>query len=47
VGEEIINTFKTVEVTGDGIDLDKEGLKTPTATWTYIVNDDYLLNKNG
>ncbi|MHB8157224.1 MAG: accessory Sec system translocase SecA2 [Desulfocucumaceae bacterium] len=47
VEEEIINTFKTAEVTGKEIDLEKEGLKTPTATWTYIVSDNYLLNKIG
>ena len=45
IEEEIIKTFKTVEVTEEGINLEKEGLKSPSSTWTYIVNDDYLLNK--
>lgn len=45
IEEEIINTFKTAEVTGKEIDLEKEGLKTPTATWTYILSDNCFLNK--
>lgn len=23
----------------DGIDMEKEGLKTPSSTWTYLVDD--------
>ena len=32
-------TFATVEITQDGIDLDKAGLRGPSSTWTYLVND--------
>jgi preprotein translocase subunit SecA len=28
-----------VEITKEGIDLEKEGLRGPSATWTYLVND--------
>ncbi|GIH78006.1 accessory Sec system translocase SecA2 [Planobispora longispora] len=32
-------TFETAPVTADGLDLEEEGLKRPTATWTYLVQD--------
>lgn len=32
-------TFKKADITADGIDLDDAGLKRPTATWTYMVQD--------
>ncbi|HEX4061163.1 MAG TPA: accessory Sec system translocase SecA2 [Streptosporangiaceae bacterium] len=32
-------TFKTVEITEDGADLGAAGLKRPSATWTYLVQD--------
>lgn len=43
--EEVIKTFKTVEVTKEGINFENEGLKRPSATWTYMVNDNHFLNK--
>ncbi|UCC31615.1 MAG: hypothetical protein JSU86_04915, partial [Phycisphaerales bacterium] len=39
IDDEIIETFKTTEITEHGICLDKDGLKGPGATWTYLVND--------
>jgi preprotein translocase subunit SecA len=32
-------TFQTAEITSEGVDLDAAGLKRPTATWTYVVQD--------
>jgi preprotein translocase subunit SecA len=32
-------TFASVRVTADGADLDALGLKRPSATWTYLVQD--------
>jgi preprotein translocase subunit SecA len=32
-------SFQTVAITADGADLDAAGLKRPTATWTYLVQD--------
>jgi preprotein translocase subunit SecA len=29
-------------VTADGIDLEQVGLRGPSSTWTYLVNDDPL-----
>lgn len=37
--DEIINTLKSAEITKDGVDMNKEGLKAPTSTWTYLIND--------
>ncbi|AOS63931.1 accessory Sec system translocase SecA2 [Actinoalloteichus hymeniacidonis] len=33
------DTFETAEITSEGVDLDSEGLRRPSATWTYLVND--------
>ena len=33
------HTFQTVTITADGADLEAAGLKRPTATWTYLVQD--------
>ena len=35
-------TFAAVEITEDGIDLDKAGLRGPSSTWTYLINDQAL-----
>ncbi|WP_167475300.1 accessory Sec system translocase SecA2 [Nocardia arthritidis] len=32
-------TFDRVEITDDGADLEALGLKRPTSTWTYLIND--------
>ncbi len=37
--DEIVEAFHTVEITEDGIDLEKEGLWDTSATWTYLLND--------
>lgn len=36
---EKIRTFMVVEINEDGIDMDKEGLKGPSSTWTYLIDD--------
>ncbi|ASO21039.1 preprotein translocase subunit SecA [Actinoalloteichus hoggarensis] len=33
------DTFATAEITADGVDLEGEGLRRPSATWTYLIND--------
>jgi preprotein translocase subunit SecA len=38
-GEESAETFQRAEITSAGIDLDAAGLRRPTATWTYVVQD--------
>jgi preprotein translocase subunit SecA len=39
IDDEVVTTFNTVEITADGIDLDREGLLGPSSTWTYMIND--------
>jgi preprotein translocase subunit SecA len=39
VEERSAESFETVPVTADGADLEAAGLKRPTATWTYLVQD--------
>jgi preprotein translocase subunit SecA len=39
IDDAVVETFSAVTVTPDGIDLEKEGLKGPTSTWTYLIND--------
>ncbi|HEX4093655.1 MAG TPA: hypothetical protein VHZ33_33475, partial [Trebonia sp.] len=39
VQEESAETFRTATITEAGVDLDAAGLKRPTATWTYVVQD--------
>lgn len=39
IAERIVQTMKTATITADGIDLEKEGLKAPSSTWTYMITD--------
>lgn len=39
IHEAIIRCFEEAEITERGIDLEKEGLKGPSSTWTYLVED--------
>jgi preprotein translocase subunit SecA len=40
--DEAIETFLRLRSVGGRIDLDAEGLRRPTSTWTYLVNDNPL-----
>ena len=39
IDDEILATFLSAEITKDGLDLDREGLRGPASTWTYLIND--------
>ncbi len=39
IDERVVQTMKTATITDDGIDLEKEGLKAPSSTWTYMITD--------
>jgi hypothetical protein len=39
IDEEIVATFKRVEIGEQGIDLEREHLTGPSSTWTYMIND--------
>jgi preprotein translocase subunit SecA len=40
--EAVIETFESAEIDAEGIDLEREGLRGPASTWTYLVSDDPL-----
>jgi preprotein translocase subunit SecA len=37
--DKIVETFERVEITEAGVDWEQEGLRGPSSTWTYLVND--------
>ena len=39
VEEKTIETMRTATFTKDGINLEQEGLKAPSSTWTFMIND--------
>ncbi|MCW5967515.1 MAG: accessory Sec system translocase SecA2 [Blastocatellales bacterium] len=39
VEEKTLESFAAVEISADGIDLNKSGLQAPASTWTYLIND--------
>jgi preprotein translocase subunit SecA len=42
IEEEIVDTFPQLEITADGVDWERHGLRGPSATWTYLVSDNVL-----
>jgi preprotein translocase subunit SecA len=44
IDQKVIVAFERVNITGSGIDLEREGLLGPTSTWTYLVNDSFFEN---
>jgi preprotein translocase subunit SecA len=36
---ETLRSFNRLDLQGDSLDLDDMGLKAPSATWTYLIND--------
>jgi preprotein translocase subunit SecA len=39
IDDTIVEIFERVTVTADGVDWEREGLRGPSSTWTYLVND--------
>src|SRR5262245_14256769 len=39
IDDRVVETFSTVEMTENGINLDQAGLRGPSSTWTYLIND--------
>jgi len=39
VDDNIVKSFEELEITKEGVDLEAAGLNRPTATWTYVVQD--------
>ena len=39
VEQKVVQTMRTATFTRDGIDLEEQGLKSPSSTWTFMIND--------
>lgn len=39
IEQEVASVLLKAEISSDGIDMDKEGLKAPSSTWTYLIDD--------
>jgi preprotein translocase subunit SecA len=39
IDERVVETFGEAEITDEGINLEKAGLRRPSSTWTYLIND--------
>jgi len=39
IDDTILQAFKSLPVTEKGIDLDEEGIRGPSSTWTYVITD--------
>ncbi len=39
IEDEVVRDFGRIEITADGVDWEKEGLRGPSATWTYLVGE--------
>ena len=47
IDEAVLAALATVRVDGSGLDLTETGLKPPSSTWTYLVNDDPFKSRIG
>jgi preprotein translocase subunit SecA len=47
IDDAALEALKVVRVDGVGINLDEAGIKGPSSTWTYLVNDDPFENRIG
>ena len=39
IEDEVVRDFERVEITPAGVDWEREGLRGPSATWTYLVGE--------
>ncbi|MEQ9412106.1 MAG: accessory Sec system translocase SecA2 [Fuerstiella sp.] len=39
VEDKVVSTLQSATFTEDGIDLEQEGLRGPSSTWTFVIND--------
>ncbi|HEY4573013.1 MAG TPA: accessory Sec system translocase SecA2, partial [Thermoanaerobaculia bacterium] len=44
IDDTIVEIFERIEVTAGGVDWEREGLRGPSSTWTYLVNDNVFGN---
>jgi preprotein translocase subunit SecA len=43
----VLDTLAEARVSGGQIDLERLGIRGPSSTWTYLVNDDPFRNQIG
>jgi preprotein translocase subunit SecA len=39
IEDEVLRDFERIEITPEGVDWEREGLRGPSATWTYLVGE--------
>jgi len=39
IEEKVIEKSSSIELSSDGVQLEKMGVKAPSSTWTYLVNE--------
>ena len=39
IDDTIVEIFERIAITADGVDWEREGLRGPSSTWTYLIND--------
>lgn len=44
IDDSIVEVFERITVTAEGVDWEREGLRGPSSTWTYLVNDNVFGN---
>src|SRR3954469_523738 len=44
IDDTIVEIFERIEITAGGVDWEREGLRGPSSTWTYLVNDNVFGN---
>ena len=44
IDDSIVEAFERITVTADGVDWEREGLRGPSSTWTYLINDNIFGN---
>jgi len=45
IEDKIVSTFRRIDVTKENLNLEQEGLKRPSSTWTYMINDQLFKRK--
>ena len=40
VADQVVDRFAALRITADGVDLDAAGLRGPSSTWTYLVEEE-------
>jgi len=42
IDDAVVEIFERIEITTEGVDWEREGLRGPSSTWTYLINDNVL-----